>query len=39
MPISVVTTGLFSCLVKLVPESVDTAYNVKFGLITAPLSP
>ena len=36
-PVSVVTTGLFSCLEKLVPESVDTAYDVKLGLITAPL--
>ena len=31
-PVSVVTTtGLFSCLVKLIPESVDTAYDVKLG--------
>ena len=40
MPVSVVTTGLFSYLEKLVPESVlsvDTAYDVKLGLITAPL--
>ena len=40
MPVLVVTTGLFSCLEKLVPESVlnvDTAYDVKLGLITAPL--
>ena len=40
MPISVVMTGLFSCLEKLNPKivlSVDTAYDVKLGLLTAPL--
>ena len=25
------TTGIFSCLVKLVPELVDTVYDVKLG--------
>jgi hypothetical protein len=32
IPISVVTTmGVFSCLVKLVPEHVNTVYDVKLG--------